>query len=93
MHNPGVLLRDIRNMKKHNTLTLSMTAKDIGSSKDLKKARSSEQLINLKGFLDVNNHNLSRIKTKKSKISISGWKLIKARFKEMERLYNNLQTH
>jgi hypothetical protein len=54
MHNPGVLLRDIRNIKKNSTLTLSMTSKDIGSAKELKKARSSEQLINLKGFLDVN---------------------------------------
>lgn len=45
MHNPGVLLRDIRNMKKHNTLTFTPqtpTSKDIISSvKDLKKARSS----------------------------------------------------
>lgn len=42
MHNPGVLLRDIRNIKKNNTLILPMTSKDIiASSKDLKKARSS----------------------------------------------------
>lgn len=53
MHSPGVLLRDIRNMKKNSTLNIPMTSKDITSVKDLKKARSSEQLINLKGFLDV----------------------------------------
>jgi hypothetical protein len=53
MHSPTVLLRDIRNIKKSGTLTLPMTSKDLGSTKDVKKARSSEQLINLKGFLDV----------------------------------------
>ena len=52
-NNSGAMLRDIRKMRKNNTITLSMTSKDIsGSSKDLKKVRSSEQ-INLKGFLDV----------------------------------------
>jgi hypothetical protein len=30
-----------------------MTSKDLGSAQDVKKARSSEQLINLKGFVDV----------------------------------------
>lgn len=55
MNNPNVLLRDIRNIKKNNTITFSMTSKEItGSVKDLKKARSSEQLVNLKGFLEVN---------------------------------------
>ena len=53
MHSPGVQLRDIRNIKKNSTLNIAMTSKDISSVKDLKKARSSEQLINLKGFLDV----------------------------------------
>ena len=53
MHSPSVLLRDVRNIRKNNTLLLSMTSKDLGSAKDLKKARSTEQLINLKGFLDV----------------------------------------
>lgn len=53
MHHPGVLLRDIRNIKKNSTLNIAMTSKDITSVKDLKKVRSSEQIINLKGFLDV----------------------------------------
>lgn len=33
MHSPSVLLRDIRNIKKNNTLVLPMTSKDIGSAK------------------------------------------------------------
>ena len=50
---PGPLLRDIRNMKKNNTITFTATSKELpGSGKDIKKTRSSEQLI-LKGFLDV----------------------------------------
>jgi hypothetical protein len=53
MHSPSVLLRDIRNIKKNGTLNLPMTSKDLGSAQDVKKARSSEQLINLKGFVDV----------------------------------------
>ena len=52
--NPGPLLRDIRNIKKNNTITFSTTSKELPiSGKDLKKARSSEQLI-LNGFLNVN---------------------------------------
>ena len=50
--NSGALLRDIRNMKKNSTITLSMTTKDIGSSKDIVKTRSSEQ-INLHKLNDV----------------------------------------
>lgn len=51
--NPGPLLRDIRNIKKNNTITFSITSKELPvSGKDLKKARSSEQLL-FKGFLDV----------------------------------------
>jgi hypothetical protein len=53
MHSPSVLLRDIRNIKKNGTLNLPMTSKDLGSAQDVKKARSSEQLISLKGFVDV----------------------------------------
>ena len=65
--NAGALLRDIRNMKKHNTITFSMTSKDIpGSNKDIKKARSSEQ-INLKGLVEVWQF-IFRTKTKKLKI-------------------------
>lgn len=41
MHNPSVLFRDVRNLKRNNTLLHTMTSKDIGSAKDLKKARSS----------------------------------------------------
>lgn len=37
----GAILKDIRNMRKNNTITLSMTSKDVHSAKDLKKARSS----------------------------------------------------
>jgi hypothetical protein len=51
MHSPSFLLRDVRNMKKNQMISQSMTSKDIGSIKDLKKARSSEQLINLNKFI------------------------------------------
>lgn len=53
--NSGALLRDIRNMKKNNTITLSMTSKDLMSSKDINKAKSSEQ-INLHKLSDVKTH-------------------------------------
>lgn len=45
----GALLRDIRNIKKNQ---ISMTSKNITSSKDIKKVRSSEQL-NFHKFTDV----------------------------------------
>ncbi len=53
MHNPSFLLRDVRNMKKNQMINQPATSKDIGSIKDLKKARSSEQLINLNKFMEV----------------------------------------
>lgn len=53
MHSASFLLRDVRNMKKTEKISQSMTSKDIGSIKDLKKARSSEQLINLNKFIEV----------------------------------------
>jgi hypothetical protein len=53
--NSGALLRDIRKMKKNNTTTLSMTSKDLMSSKDINKARSSEQ-INFHKLSDVKKH-------------------------------------
>lgn len=88
MHSPSVLLRDMRNMKKNNTLLLSMTSKDIGSTKDLKKARSSEQLINLKGFLDVGLI-VFRTKTTKSKRLIKNLKSTKPKYNGMERLFKS----
>ena len=64
----GAFLRDIRKIKKNSTVTLAMTTKDLTSLKDLGKTRSSDK-INLNKLLDV--HLLwSRIKTKKSKVSI-----------------------
>ena len=47
----GAFLKDIRNIKKGNQ-PVSMTTKNIKSSKDLKKTRSSEQL-NMHRFMDV----------------------------------------
>jgi hypothetical protein len=42
MQAPNFLLRDIRNQRRHGTtINQSITTKDIGSLKDLKKARSS----------------------------------------------------
>lgn len=82
MHSPSVLLRDVRNIRKNNTLLLSMTSKDIGSTKDLKKARSSEQLINLKGFLDVTLCKF-RIKMIKLKRLTKNCKFTKVRSKKM----------
>lgn len=55
--NSGALLRDIRNIKKNQ---VSMTTKNITSSKDIKKARSSEQ-INFHKFMDVS---VSKYRTK-----------------------------
>lgn len=82
MHSPSVLLRDVRNIRKNNTLLLSMTSKDIGSTKDLKKARSSEQLINLKGFLDVTLY-IFRTKMIKLKPSTKSCKCTKLKSKKM----------
>lgn len=61
--NSTVLLRDIRNIKKAQ---VSMTTKNISSSKDLQKARSSEQ-INLKKLMNVKINICLRTKTKPSK--------------------------
>ena len=59
--NSGALLRDIRNIKRNNTVTLSMTAKEIHTSKNIKQTRSSEQ-INLKGFMEVVSSTLRKTK-------------------------------
>ena len=62
------LLRDIRNMKKNSTIVLSTTSKEIPVSvKDIKKARSSEQLSNIRGFLDVRFYITFRTKMRKSR--------------------------
>ena len=50
--NPGAFLRDTRKIKKNNTVTLSMTTKDIRSVKDFSKG--SEKMIFNK-FSDVPN--------------------------------------
>lgn len=66
---PIPLMRDFRNIKKNNTITFAMTSKELPTStKDLKKARSSEQ-INLRGLIEVQ-PTLSRIKMRRSRTSI-----------------------
>lgn len=46
------LLKNLRTVKKNTGAGFSITSKELPSSKDLKQARSSEQLI-LNRFLDV----------------------------------------
>lgn len=48
----GAFFKDIRKIKKNNTVTLSMTSKNINSVKDIGKVRSSEK-INTNKHLEV----------------------------------------
>ena len=74
--NTGALLRDIRNMKKHQT------QKDIISSvKEFKKARSSQQ-IQLNQLIDVEYFHYLRIKMRKSKTLIKDSNITKQKLKK-----------
>ena len=75
----GAFLKDIRNIKKGTQQHIPVTTKNIFSSKDLKKSRSSEQL-NLHKFMDV----LSipcRTKTKQSNTSTTNSKSTSPKYK------------
>jgi hypothetical protein len=65
--NSAILFKDIRNMKRNNTMLSYSTSKNIiTSAKELSKVRSTKQ-IDITAFMEVRAF-LQRIKTKRLRI-------------------------